>query len=296
MMKTMYVLALVVLIYNASIGQNINKEFIDTNNQPYLWGEINKEGLTNPPYADWFSKNYSQYTIAPETIQNIPDNFRDYSITIFMGTWCGDSKRQVPPFLKILDSIHFPENQLKIIAVGRDGNTYKQGPNHEEEGLNIHRVPTILFYKNGIEQNRIVESPVETLEKDLLTIATYPSSYVHNYQIVSAADSLLQSGGLKAFKKGYKKILQRFENKVPNAYELNTYAYILLITGKKEQSIAVCKLNTDLFPNLSFPYQSLADKLEQAGKKRKALLMYKKALELNPDDEKLAEKIKLLSS
>lgn len=34
----------------------------------------------------------------------------------------------------------------------------------------IERVPTFIFYKNESEIGRIIETPVETLEKDILNI------------------------------------------------------------------------------------------------------------------------------
>ena len=39
-----------------------------------------------------------------------------------------------------------------------------------EKDKNITNTPTIIFYKNSIEINRIVEFPVETLERDIYKI------------------------------------------------------------------------------------------------------------------------------
>ena len=41
---------------------------------------------------------------------------------------------------------------------------------NETEGLNIEKVPTFIFYKNGIEIGRIIESPEKSIEKDFLKI------------------------------------------------------------------------------------------------------------------------------
>ena len=45
-----------------------------------------------------------------------------------------------------------------------------QGLSKETEGLKIELVPTIIFYKDGYEIGRIVETLTESLEKDLLKI------------------------------------------------------------------------------------------------------------------------------
>ncbi len=36
--------------------------------------------------------------------------------------------------------------------------------------LKIERVPTIIFYRNGVELGRITETPVQSLEKDMEVI------------------------------------------------------------------------------------------------------------------------------
>ena len=102
---------------------------------------------------------------------------------MFMGTWCGDSKRQVPKFYKILEASNFPMDQFTAVAVSREADLYKQSPQHEEEGLNIVRVPTFIFLKNGKEVNRIIEKPIETLEKDIEKIIT-ANNYKSNYLVL----------------------------------------------------------------------------------------------------------------
>ena len=108
-----------------------------------------------------------------------------------MGTWCGDSKQEVPRFYKVLEACEFPEDQLTVIALSSKPYMYKKSPNHEEAGLNIHRVPTFIFYKDRKEVNRIVEHPIETFEKDMLNIVT-KNDYKSNYQIVTKFITFLE--------------------------------------------------------------------------------------------------------
>jgi len=73
---------------------------------------------------------------------------------------------------------------LKIVAVDGRKDNYKRSPNGEEWGLNILRVPTIIFYKNGREINRIIETPNKSLEADMLKILTteaYRSNKAKSY-------------------------------------------------------------------------------------------------------------------
>ena len=50
-----------------------------------------------------------------------------------------------------------------------------------EEGLDIQRTPTFIFFKNGVEIGRIVETPRDSLENDILKIVS-GQEYKHSYQ------------------------------------------------------------------------------------------------------------------
>lgn len=179
-MKHVLITILIMLICSTSYSQNINKEFKPEGKKLYLIGKIDKSGFESKTYNTWFSNNYDHYDPNYEIIKDIESNLNDYEIIFFMGTWCGDSKREVPKFYKILEALEFPMNQLTAVAVSREPKMYKESPQHEEAGLNIVRVPTFIFFKEGKEVNRIIERPVETLEKDILKIIT-SNDYKPNY-------------------------------------------------------------------------------------------------------------------
>lgn len=85
-------------------------------------------------------------------------------VLVFFGTWCGDSRRNVPRFLK---SIEKNKNiKLDFYAVDRELN-----PGSDlAEKYNIKRVPTFIVMQNGAETGRIVEHPIRSVEQDLLDI------------------------------------------------------------------------------------------------------------------------------
>jgi len=268
-------------------AQNINKE-ITTGKSPYLLGKINKEGLTSANYNGWFTKNYDNYQPDETVLRNIANTLKDYEILLFMGTWCGDSKREVPRFYKILELSDYPMEQLTAVALSSQADMYKQSPEHEEKGLNIHRVPTFILYKNGKEVNRIVEEPVESLEKDIQKIVS-ANSYSSNYHTVTKIHTVLQSSGLQGLKKASKDIIN--ENELESMYELNTYAHILFTSNKTSESIAVLKLNQTLFPDNYRTYQNLGNKYARLGKRKKALKYYKQAQNIEPNDQRLNKSI-----
>jgi hypothetical protein len=85
-----------------------------------LLGVCTVDDLKNAPYSEWFNENYADYKPNEKVTRELKalevNNF--YSVTIFFGTWCSDSKREVPRFLKLLDAIGFPQTAIHLIAVG----------------------------------------------------------------------------------------------------------------------------------------------------------------------------------
>lgn len=141
-------------------------------------GVITKVDLEHGEHAEWFNKEISSYTVDIESLsdfENNPERLEALSVKIFMGTWCEDSQREVPRFLNILSFMGV--TNYEIIGLNRD----KQSPQGYEKGMNIDYVPTFIIYQNGKEVNRIIESPVESIEKDLIAILQ-AKKYTPNYQ------------------------------------------------------------------------------------------------------------------
>lgn len=286
-----YTLILVTILFSiVTNAQGINKEIAIEDETPFLLGRINKEGLTSENYNQWFSKTFENYELDQATIKAIGSKLQEYQITLFMGTWCGDSKKEVPRFYKILEACDFPEDQLTVIALSRKSYMYKQSPNHYEAGLNIHRVPTFVFYKDRKEVNRIVEHPVESLEKDILSIIT-SVDYQSNYEIVTKISNVLKEDGLNGLKKQSRKLVKAFNGKLTSMSELNTYARTLYSTNRLNEAIEVCKINTKLFPDSSRTYGSLSIVLDANGKTNEAIKVIEKAIKQFPENQDLIDSL-----
>ncbi|WP_148639232.1 hypothetical protein [Aquimarina longa] len=292
-MKTIicFIITIILSIYTL-FSQSFNHENNTKEASPILLGKINKEGLTQGSYNNWFTSNYEQYTPKQGSIDSLKAHLSEYTITLFMGTWCGDSKREVPRLYKILDSSNFSLDRLTTIAVDRSKEAYKQSPGGEHEGLNIHRVPSILFYKNGKEVNRIVESPKKTLEEDILAI--FSKNYTPNYTSVIFMDNILSTKGASYVSKNAKKIVRQLHNQTENKYELNTYANVLFYAHKIEEAITVLSINTLLFSKDATTYINLADKYLYNKDTINAIKYYKKSLEY-ADTAEIQNKINELS-
>jgi hypothetical protein len=134
--------------------------------KPMLIGIISREQLADSNFGAWFKGNYNLYKPDTATLAKIKPLIGDYKIKIVMGTWCGDSRREVPRFFKILDYLKVPDENVILISIDRK----KRGLKNEIDGLGIMRIPTFIFYRGAKEKGRIVEKPIKTLEKDMWEI------------------------------------------------------------------------------------------------------------------------------
>jgi thiol-disulfide isomerase/thioredoxin len=133
----------------------------------WLLGYFNLSQLSAEPHAAWYIKGYDEYSYNTDAINKLLEiNKEGLSVKIVMGTWCPDSRREVPRFMRILDIWKFPHD--KIIFIGVDN--LKLSPVGEYVSLNIQRVPTFIVFKNNIEAGRIIENPVTSLEQDMVNI------------------------------------------------------------------------------------------------------------------------------
>jgi thiol-disulfide isomerase/thioredoxin len=162
-------------------SQPVNREATDKKGNLILLGKCTRDRLAQPPFDVWYTKNFEAYTVDSNTTSQLKPLLRNKRFLLFMGTWCGDSRREVPRIFKILDCCEVKPSHIQLVTLNNSDTAYKQSPGHEEQGLNIRRVPTLLIFENQREVGRIVESPVTSLEKDILAIVT-GGPYEHRYK------------------------------------------------------------------------------------------------------------------
>ncbi len=143
------------------------KGFDEKKNEEMLLGKIFLDDLQFVPYKNWYEETYQKYISNEVDLSEIQKIILDdITIEIAMGTWCSDTRKEIPAFVKILHQLNFSLEKVNFFCVDRT----KQIPLGFPQEKNIESVPTIIFYKHGNELGRIVESPNETLEKDFLKI------------------------------------------------------------------------------------------------------------------------------
>ena len=152
----------------ADTNSEISAQAENYDQQKVLTGRIDKNDLLAPPYDSWFNESYDSYDPAEEQLSTIENNIEDYTIEVFMGTWCPDSRREVPKLFKVLDATGYDYNNMTMVAVDRN----KTAMEDLEVSSDFEMVPTIVFYKNGKEVNRFVEFPQESFEEDIAKIVS----------------------------------------------------------------------------------------------------------------------------
>jgi thiol-disulfide isomerase/thioredoxin len=133
----------------------------------WLLGDFLPARFFSPPHSSWYINGFRDYHPDQAFMEQLQKaDISNLTITIVLGTWCSDSRREVPRFMKIVDLWGFPEEKIRFIGVDID----KNAPLQDYQELGIERVPTFIFYENNSEKGRIIEVPLTSLEQDTADI------------------------------------------------------------------------------------------------------------------------------
>ncbi len=271
-------LQLYLFTFSQTIPANIVK---DKNGNDMLWGICTQLDMEKTPYDSWFVSNYQGYRVDSLLKPVLTPGLQKKVFTIFFGSWCGDSQREVPRMLKALQYYGVDPKQIKLVAVSNHPEAYKQSSGREERGLYIHRVPTLVVSNGKKEMGRIIESPVESLEKDLAKIVG-GSSYVAAYGDISGIIEFIKQTPAEKLTEAMPLQLPRWKETVKNVYHLNSLGYLLTTNGDWDKAITAFTINTQLFPLDNTASKYLADIYAKRGKTDLAKAYYRKILEANP--------------
>jgi len=166
-MKTI-VSGLFMLLFIGAQAQEMNQVIFDSDvNRDILFGWVNREGTISQDFLEDEQLKYDAYVADTESIAFLKNAFEadeSLNILVVFATWCGDSKAHVPDFYKVADLAGI--SNVKYLAVNRK----KNAGAIDMSAMDIQRVPTFIVYKGDEEIGRIIESPIYSIEKDLVTI------------------------------------------------------------------------------------------------------------------------------
>jgi hypothetical protein len=134
---------------------------IESTQTPPIVGPISRSQL-----PESFRAVYDTVSIQGDVVDLLRKACEGVETKVFLGTWCSDSRREVPRFLKVVDAIGGSLGPVSLVGLDRN----KKSPDAPEASYGIERVPTFIFLKGGREIGRVVEAPQTTIEADMLTI------------------------------------------------------------------------------------------------------------------------------
>jgi len=142
-MKKIFIILLFIVV--CIQAQDINKIIIDEKTgKPMLIGLCDRTVFADSSFSWWFEPEYEYYDFDQQVIDSLKQIVTDdIEIKLVLGTWCSDSKREVPHFMRILDEINFDTQRITMLSVGRD----KLIEGFNISNLEIEFVPTFIFYK-----------------------------------------------------------------------------------------------------------------------------------------------------
>ncbi len=268
----------------------INTEIKNASGQTILAGHASISAMQMPNYKTWYDASYNSYTTDATTTGQLKPLLQNKRIEVFLGSWCGDSKREVPRMIKILQQAGMDTAKLSLVFVDNSTGSYKQSPQHEERGKNIHHVPTFIMYDDKKEVGRIVESPVTSLEKDLLSILQQ-EAYKPNYRAIDHWTKQVAERNRNMTDAELQNLVAILKPLCRHYGEFNGYGYVLLAAKSTTEALNVFRLNTMIYPDNAGVFDSLAEAWETTGNKKEAIAAYEKVLQLKPGDEKAKGKI-----
>ncbi len=250
---------------------------------PVLLGVQPRQAFEQPPFKWWFDSTYRNYSAESAVTSRLSSTWTNERVDVFMGTWCGDSRREVPRLLKVLDEAGIAPQNIRIICTKSGNPGHKTSPGREEQGLYIFRVPTVIVYRQNKELGRIVESPVQSLEKDLLTIVN-GQPYTSQYALGNELRKLLEAKAPDEIIASLPQLAEKLKPLAQHEGELNTFASVLLSAGDATHAIVALRLNTLLFPDKPDAWSWLAEAYRRNHDRGKAMAAYARTLELSPGE------------
>ena len=295
LMKTILLLVLcTIFTFTTSYSQDINF-YKNAKGDTHICGEFPLDYLERDSnYKIWFNKYYNELKL-PKKRLRLKSKLKNTTVDIYLGTWCGDSKKWVPQFIRLWDELGLKRSQLRLIGLYNDEKRYKTAPNGEEQGKQIHRVPAFIFKSNNVEYARIVESPKNDLVTDVAQIALgFPSK--PNYEGANYLFKLVDTKPLEVIQKNKNEHYKILRTKTHNSKELNSLGYVLLKNKRTKEALLCFELNTKLFEYLPNVYDSYGEALAINGEYLKALKMYERVLMIEPENKNAKTLIKHLET
>jgi tetratricopeptide (TPR) repeat protein len=252
---------------------------------PKLLGRCTAQQLDEEPFSEWSREGYNDYTPNPAILEALrKTDTTGLEFTVFFGTWCGDSRREVPRLLKLFDAMGLPDGSVELVALDRTDDALKQSPDGEERGREIYRVPTLIVERDGEEISRLVEYPVLSLERDLLSMLD-GSGYAPSYAAYPVIRRWLDEGLLADPNVSPWGLAEQLRHKINGEGDLAAVARVLQSRGDLAEAVRLFEINCALHWESARCHQQLAAALLESGDRESAHEAAERALRYNTDPD-----------
>ena len=133
---------------------------------------------------DWIGAQIEASPDVDQALRMASAGSADSRVTVYLGTWCSDSRRELGRFWRAVDEaggeVAF---ELAYVGIRRD----KERRDPGLDGVGLLRVPTFVVEMAGAEVGRVVEESPNGIENDLLALLSGEAT-----GMVTATEELLR--------------------------------------------------------------------------------------------------------
>ena len=145
-------LSIMLVVVSGCVNSQVEKA-------PMAIGEISQQQLM--ANHKLFQQSYQASQLSELEITEINRWPKDLHVEVYFGSWCHDSVREVPRFLKIVAQNPALSNRLIALDYA------KSEPSGSAKNQDIKYTPTFVVYQNDKEIGRIIERPKVSLTADI---------------------------------------------------------------------------------------------------------------------------------
>lgn len=148
------ILSTIMIVITVSACANSHVE-----NPPMVIGEVSSQQLMSK--HKFFQQNYQAFKLSDNDVAEIKRWPSDLHIEVYFGSWCHDSVREVPKFLRMV--AESPTLSNRLIALDYE----KSEPKGSAKIHDVKYTPTFIVYQKDKEIGRIIERPNVSLTADI---------------------------------------------------------------------------------------------------------------------------------
>jgi len=117
----------------------------------------------------WKDNNHATDNLKKEDLERMRNLilYENISFIFFNGSWCPDSRKEMPGLYKLFETAEISHDKIKIVGLDMD----KKDPAGLSEKYTAEHIPTLVVLdENEKEMGRIIEHPAGGWSKALLGI------------------------------------------------------------------------------------------------------------------------------